>query len=216
MNVLIVGANGGIGRILSKQLSDQQGMSPIAMIRKENQKTYFDDIGVETTMGDLEDSVDGLANAFSGADAIVFTAGSGGKTDYDKTLEIDLDAAVKCIEASEKERIKRFVMVSVISADNRDAWNSSPIKPYMIAKHYADRALKNSKLDYTIVRPGGLTDNPGNGTITTAPSSSSESKIPREDVVSTILECLNNEKSKNKILEIVSGETTIKEAVNAL
>lgn len=216
MNVLIVGANGGIGKILSKQLSDQQGMSPIAMIRKEDQKTYFDDIGVETTMGDLEDSVDELANVFSGADTMVFTAGSGGKTDYDKTLEIDLDAAVKCIEASEKERIKRFVMVSVISADNRDAWNSSPIKPYMIAKHYADRALKNSKLDYTIVRPGGLTDNPGNGTITTAPSSNSESKIPREDVASTILECLNNEKSKNKILEIVSGETTIKEAVSAL
>ena len=216
MNILIVGANGGIGRILSKELTDQEEMNPIAMIRKEDQKAYFDDLGVETVMGDIEDSVEDIASVFEGADAIVFTAGSGGKTDYDKTLEIDLDAAVKCMEAAEKENLKRFIIVSVINADNREAWNSSPIKPFMIAKHYADRALINSTLDYTIVRPGGLTDESGTGKITTSPSSNSESKISREDVALTILECLNNDSSINKVLEIVSGDTSIKEAVDAL
>lgn len=216
MNVLIVGANGGIGKILSTQLTEEKGKKPIAMIRKEEQKSFFNKIGVETKMGDLNNSVKDLAKVFKGADAIIFTAGSGGKSSHDKTLEIDLDASVKCMEAAEMEGIKRFIMVSVINADNRKSWDSSPIKPYMIAKHYADRALMNSKLDYTIVRPGGLTIDSGNGTITIEPSSNTESKIPREDVARTVLECLNNNKSKNKILEIVSGEIPIKTAVDSL
>ncbi len=104
MNILIVGANGGIGRILSKQLAHEEGKSPIAMIRKEEQKSFFDNIGVETALGNLEDSVEDLAKIFEGADAVVFTAGSGGKTDYDKPLEIDLDAAIKCMEAAKQKK----------------------------------------------------------------------------------------------------------------
>jgi uncharacterized protein YbjT (DUF2867 family) len=173
MNILIVGANGGIGRILSSQLAQEEGKNPIALIRKEKQKSFFDNLGVETKMGDLEDSVDNLANVFDGADAIVFTAGSGGSTDYDKTLEIDLDAAVKCMEAAEQKNIDRFLMVSVINVDDREAWNSSPIKPYMIAKYYADQHLKNSSLKYTILRPRSLTDEEGKGIINTSPAEAS-------------------------------------------
>ncbi|MEQ8578934.1 MAG: SDR family oxidoreductase [Balneola sp.] len=214
MNTLIVGANGGIGRILSKQLVDEEGIMSVAMIRKEDQKSFFGDLGVETVMGDLESSVEELSNVFQGADAIVFTAGSGGKTDYDKTLEIDLDAAVKCMEAAEKSNIKRFIIVSVINADDRSAWNKSPIKPYMIAKFYADQNLKNTDLDYTIIRPGSLTDNKGTGSITINPDSSSQNKIPREDVASVITACLNNDNTIGKIFDFVSGDTLIEDAIN--
>lgn len=213
MNILIVGANGGIGRILSKQLAQEEGKNPIAMIRKEEQKSYFDDIGVKTTIGDLEDSVENLASAFSGSDAIVFTAGSGGKTDYDKTLEIDLDAAIKCMEAAEQKNIKRFLIVSVINVDDRESWNSSSMKPYMIAKYYADEYLKNSALHYTILRPGGLTDNKGTGKITTTPSAKSGNEIPREDVASIITASLKNESTIGKTFDFVSGDTLIKEAI---
>ena len=213
MNVLIVGANGGIGRILSNQLSQKKGLNPIALIRKEEQRSFFDDLGVETRMGDLEDSVDDLAKVFIDADAIVFTAGSGGSTDYDKTLEIDLDAAVKCMEAAEQKDIDRFIMVSVINADDRKSWNSSPIKPYMIAKYYADQHLKNSSLKYTILRPGRLTDDEGKGEITTSPNEASSNKIPREDVASVITASLNNDSTVGKVFDFVSGDTSIAQAI---
>jgi len=213
MNILIVGANGGIGRILSKQLAHEEGKNPIAMIRKEQQKSFFNDIGVETTMGDLEDSVEDLAKVFEGADAIVFTAGSGGKTDYDKTLEIDLDAAIKCMEAAEQKNISRFLIVSVINVDDREIWSSSGMKPYMIAKYYADQHLKNSKLDYTIIRPGSLSDGSGTGKINTSPNAKSGDEIPRDDVASVITACLKNETTIGKTFDFVSGDTPIEEAI---
>tara|TARA_R110002124_G_C8970812_1_gene515059 strand:- start:192 stop:836 length:645 start_codon:yes stop_codon:yes gene_type:complete len=214
MNILIVGANGGIGRILSKQLAHEEGKNPIAMIRKEEQKSFFDEIGVETTMGDLEDSVEDLTNVFEGADAVVFTAGSGGKTDYDKTLEIDLDAAIKCMEAAEQTNIDRFLIVSVINVDNREIWSASGMKPYMIAKYYADQHLKKSTLDYTILRPGSLTDDKGTGNISTSPNAESGNEIPREDVASVITACLKNDSTIAKTFDFVSGDTPIEEAIN--
>jgi len=213
MKVLIVGANGGIGRILSKKLEEEVGKSPIAMIRKEDQKSFFNDIGVETLMGDLDDSIDNLAEVFDGVDAVVFTAGSGGKTGYDKTLEIDLDAAVKCIEAAKIKGIKRFIIVSVINVDNRKMWNSSSMKPYLIAKYYADHYLKNSELDYTIIRPGSLTDDSGKGTITIEPESASITEISREDVASAITTSLNNESTIGKTFDIVYGDMPIEDAI---
>ncbi|XWN36683.1 MAG: SDR family oxidoreductase [Balneola sp.] len=213
MNILIVGANGGIGRILTKQLAKEEGMNPIAMIRKEEQKPFFEDIGVETTMGNLEDSVEELAKVFEGTDAVVFTAGSGGKTDYDKTLEIDLDAAVKCMEAAEQQNIDRFLMVSVLNLDNRESWATSRIKPYMIAKYYADQHLKRSKLDYTIIRPGSLSDDNGTGSVTISPNSTSNKKIPREDVASVITACLKNKSTIGKIYDILTGDNSIKDII---
>lgn len=213
MNILIVGANGGIGRILSKQLAQEKGKNPIAMIRKEEQKVFFKDIGVEITMGNLEDSVEDLAKVFQGTDAVVFTAGSGGKTDYDKTLEIDLDAAVKCMEAAKQQSIDRFLMVSVLNVDNREAWATTGIKPYMIAKYYADQHLIRSNLDYTIIRPGSLTDDKGTGAVTITPDSETTNKIPREDVASVITACLKNEHTIGKIYDILTGDNLIKDVI---
>ena len=178
--ILVIGANGGIGSIVTKQLKESDDFTPVAMIRKKNQKSYFDDIGVETIHANLSQNVDQLSKHFSKFDGVLFTAGSGGSTGYDKTLEIDLDGAVKSIEAAEESGVKRFILVSVARADDREAWDKSPIKPYMIAKHYADRALKQSNLDYTIIRPGSLTDDEGTGKITTDIESASTNNIPRE------------------------------------
>jgi nucleoside-diphosphate-sugar epimerase len=182
----------------------------------KDQASYFKDIGVETVIGDLEDSVDKLSELISGSDAVVFTAGSGGKTGYDKTLLIDLDAAVKCMEAAEAKNIKRFLIVSAMNVDNRMSWNTSPIKPYLTAKHYADRILKSTDLDYTILRPGRLTDDSGTVLITTETGSVSHREIPREDVASTITECLRNENSIGKVFDFVSGKNSITNIVNSL
>ncbi|MDZ7834077.1 MAG: NAD(P)H-binding protein [Alkalibacterium sp.] len=120
MNVLIVGANGQIGQHLVDELKNEGKHTPIAFVRKEEQVEKFKEQGVEARLGNLEDSVAEIKARMDGIDAVVFTAGSGGSTGYDKTLLIDLDGAVKVIEATKAAGINRFVMVSAFGADDRD------------------------------------------------------------------------------------------------
>ena len=152
MKVFVVGANGQIGQHLINLLRDSKEHTVRAMVRKKEQADAFEKLGVETRLADLEGSVDEIAEAAKGCDAIVFTAGSGGHTGADKTLLIDLDGAAKTIEAAQKIGIKRFIMVSAIHAHRREKWSS--IKHYMVAKHHADKILEQSGLTYTIIRPG--------------------------------------------------------------
>lgn len=216
MKVLIVGANGQIGTLLVKNLKESGKHTPVAMIRKEEQKAKFREQGIETVLADLEGSVAQLARVMQGIDAIVFTAGSGGSTGYDKTLLIDLDGAVKVMEAAEQSGVKRFVMVSAIQAHNRESWTS--IKPYYVAKHYADEMLKRSGLTYTILRPGALENKEGTGKIRVAADITSEGKlsIPRADVAKVIMYTLDNEHTFHKSFDLVSGEQPIEDALNSL
>ena len=214
-NVLIIGANGQIGRIIATKMKDSADFLPVALFRKENQKKFFESHNIDYKIVDLEEEVDALANAMEGMDAVVFTAGSGGKTGYDKTLAIDLDGAVKSMEAAEKAGIKRFVMISAIHADNRESWDKSGIKPYYVAKHYADQFLKSSGLDYTILRPGRLFNKDGSGKITITDPASKEG-VSREDVADIVLEVLNHDNSIGKTIAFNEGDVSIKEVVSGI
>ena len=152
MKVLVVGANGQIGKQLVKLLHESNEFSVRALVRTSEQQKAFDKVGIETALGNLEETVEQLESAVKGCDAVVFTAGSGGKTGYDKTLLIDLDGAVKMMEATKNAGVERFLMVSALQAHHRQNWNEQ-IKPYYVAKHYADRILMESGLTYTIIRP---------------------------------------------------------------
>ncbi|UZR99533.1 SDR family oxidoreductase [Chondrinema litorale] len=210
--VIIIGASGKVGKIITEKMSQSVDFKPTAVFRKEEQKEYFEELNVNYKIASIEVEVDTLAEVIKGADAVVFTAGSGGNTGYDKTLTVDLDGAVKVMEASLKAGVKRFVMVSALGADDRSGWEGAKIKPYYVAKHYADQVLKSIGLDYTIVRPGRLLDEPGSGKIDTlAPKE--KRGIPREDVAQTVLEVLKNDNSIGKIIEFNEGETSIDEAV---
>src|SRR5690606_2128452 len=211
MKVLVVGANGKIGRILVNKLQNEKEFQVRAMVRSEEQANAFKERGVDAVVADLEGTVEQIGNAMDGCDAVVFTAGSGSKTGPDKTLTVDLDGAVKTIEAAEAKGVKRFVMVSALQANNRENWNMK-IKHYYVAKHYADRILMDSDLDYTIVKPGGLLDGPGTGKIQVA-EKLERGTIPREDVASTIIEVLREPKMIRQSFDLVSGDLTIKEAI---
>lgn len=211
LKVLVVGANGQIGKQLVKLLKESDEYSVTAFVRTEQQAKEFEGLGVEAILGNLEGTVAELEKALKGCDAVVFTAGSGGNTGYDKTLLIDLDGAVKVMEAAENAGTKRFIMVSAFQAHNRQNW-SEQIKPYYVAKHYADRILVQSKLTYTIIRPGGLLNEPGTGRVTIA-ENLERGSIPREDVAKTILAVINEESTFNKSFDLVSGEMPIIEAV---
>lgn len=214
MKVLVVGANGQIGKQLTHLLQDHEGYSVRAMVRKEEQAAPYQAAGIECVLANLEGSVEELADAAKNCQAVVFAAGSGGATGYDKTLLIDLDGAVKMMEAAEQASVRRFVMVSAIGAHHREYW-SEEIKPYYAAKHYADRMLSQSSLTYTIIRPGGLTNNPGTGHIAVAENIRGGS-IPREDVAQTILLSLDKENTFRRSFDLISGDTPISEALSSI
>lgn len=214
MQVFVVGANGQIGKHLVDLLKDSPDHSVRAMVRKEEQSEHLEKNGIESAVVSLTGTVDEIANAAKGCDAIVFTAGSGGSTGADQTLLIDLDGAVKTIEAAENLGIDRFIMVSAFQANNRENWNEA-IKPYYVAKHYADRALLQSDLNYTIIRPGGLVNEPGTGKVTAAEELEGGS-IAREDVARTILASLTDENTYKRSFDLISGDTAIAEALRKI
>lgn len=214
-NVLVIGANGKIGTLLVKKLQDTEKLIPIAGIRNLEQAKKFDKLDIQHIMFDLTNSVEELTAKMIDVHAVVFSAGSGGHTGYDQTLIIDLDGAIKSIEASEKAGVKRYIMVSGIDADNRKNWESRGIKPYYIAKHYADRFLKSSQLNYTILRPGLLLDGEGTGSIAFEVGNN-KPQIFRDDVASTIVECLANDNTMGQSLVLVNGDQEITSSLQQL
>ncbi|WP_046214913.1 SDR family oxidoreductase [Paenibacillus wulumuqiensis] len=215
MNITIIGANGQIGKILAQKLTGTGEHQVTAVIRKPEQADAFEQMGAKTAIANLEGTVDELAQAIQGADAVVFAAGSGGSTGDDKTLLIDLDGAVKSMEAAEQSGIKRFVLISAMFAYDRSKWSES-IKPYYVAKHYADRMLEASSLDYTIIRPGGLLNDAGTGQIQIGEQLSEGGSIPREDVAEVIAHVLDQKHTYRKGYDVISGDQSIAEAVQSL
>lgn len=211
MKVFLIGANGQIGKHIIQLLKNSNQHTLTAMVRSEEQAEELNKSGVETVVANLESGVNELAEAMKGSDAVIFTAGSGSKTGPDKTLLVDLDGAVKSIEAAEKVGANRYIMVSAFKAYDRESWKDSPIKPYMVAKHYADRMLQASRLNYTIFGPGLLLNEPGTGRISTG-ENIDKTSIPREDVARTVVAALEKENTYKKTIGLMSGETPIDKA----
>ncbi|WP_079525729.1 SDR family oxidoreductase [Halobacillus hunanensis] len=213
MKVLVVGANGQIGKHLVSFIQDSDNLEAKAMIRKQEQASFFEDLGAETAVVDLEKDIETIAKAAEGVDAVVFTAGSGPHTGPDKTILIDLDGAVKTMKAAKAAGVKRFIMVSSFDT-TREAIQAAPssFAPYVAAKHYADEWLKSMDLDYTIIHPGRLTNEEGTGQIEAA-YEVNRAEIPREDVAHVIVASLENETTIGKEFQVVSGTKRIKEAI---
>ena len=127
----------------------------------------------------------------------------------DKTLLIDLWAAVKAINYAVDAKVKHFVMVSSIGADAPDNIESS-IKPYLVAKHMADQHLINSELNYSIVRPGTLLNDAATGLLTTTrPATRQDAVINREDVADTLLYLAEHTPQKPQVFELFNGDKSI-------
>lgn len=216
MKVLVIGAHGKVGKLIVKKMKNAPNYEPTAFIRKKEQQALYEEQRIPCVVGSLENPVDSLTQQITGFDAVVFSAGSGASTADDKTLEVDLYGAVKAMTAAEKNGVERFVMVSAAFADEPGRWAATGIRPYYIAKHFADRELRRSSLDYTIVRPTLLTDEQGKGKITvTGDPKELENEIPRADVADTVLEVLQLDSSVGKVLEISKGDTSIREALSS-
>ncbi|HLR68375.1 MAG TPA: SDR family oxidoreductase [Virgibacillus sp.] len=215
MKILVVGANGQIGKHLVGFIQESETLTARAMIRNQEQASFFENIGAETAIVDLEDDIDVIAKAVNGVDAIVFTAGSGPRTGFDKTLLIDLDGAVKTIEAAKQVGVDRFIMISSFDTSREEIQREEKIKPYVVAKHYADNWLRETDLKHTIIHPGILTNDAGTGKVKAAPKLES-ADVTREDIANVILACLEDDKTIGREFQVVAGSTPIKEAIESL
>lgn len=206
--ILIVGASGNTGKRVIEILNNSQSFEPVAMIRKEEQKEIFDDMDVKWVLADLEEKVD---HALKGIDKVIFAAGSGGKTGADKTIAIDQNGAIKMIDAAKKAKVKKFVMLSSMGADEPS--KHKELEVYLEAKKKADEHLRESGLDYTILRPGALTDDMGLAKVKLAEKLNEEGEISRDDVAFLLVMSLADPLVKNKTIEALEGKESIKSAI---
>ncbi|HLR68246.1 SDR family oxidoreductase [Virgibacillus alimentarius] len=214
MKVLVVGANGQIGRHMVQRLAKDEHHQVKAMIRKQEQADFFTHLGAETVIADLE-TEDDIFRATEGVDTVVFTAGSGGHTGADKTILVDLEGAFKTIEAAEKHNIKRFIMVSALHSDTPKNWKEG-MEPYYTVKKRADERLRNSSLYYTILRPGWLTNEKPSGKIEASLHLGKDGSISRENVADIVVQSLGMEETFKQTIELIDGDTAIQEALSTI
>ena len=205
MDVVVAGGHGQIGLRLLRLLAGS-GHRARGLVRNPDHVADVAEVGAEGVVCDME-ALESLSGCCTGADAVVFAAGAGPGSGPERKRTVDLGAAVKLMDAG----VRRYVMVSAISAGRPEEW-SEPMRPYYEAKAEADRRLAESGLDYTIVRPGSLTDDPGTGRVTVG-TELAYGDIPRDDVAAVLLAVLVTPASIGKTFELVSGDTPVDDAV---
>ena len=215
MRIAIAGGHGQIARQLSTLLADG-GHEPVALIRNSDQEADVAASGATPLVIDLEHCDDSeLAEALTGCDAVVFAAGSGPGSTAERKLSVDRDGAILLADAAVQAGIRRYIMLSSRGADTYDGDSDDIFQIYLRAKSEADAAVRgNDQLDWTIVRPGSLTDDSPTGKVRAG--AEVEGSIPRGDVAALIATLLATGAGVGAQFEVVSGETPIAEAVAAL
>lgn len=214
MQVAIAGGHGKIALELTRLLSGR-GDSVRSLIRNPDHADDVRAAGGEPLVCDLERSdVDEVAEAIGSVDAVVFAAGAGPGSGPERKDSMDYRGAVKTIEAARRNDISRYLMVSAMSADAGHEGEET-FDAYLRAKGKADRALAESGLDYTIVRPGLLTDDPATGRVHAA-ENVERGEIPRADVAAVLVAALDQPASIKRTFELISGDDPIADAVAAL
>ena len=217
MKVLVIGANGNTGFRVARRLA-QGSHHPVAMIRDATQRSRFDEIGVPTVLADLEYPID---HAVRGCDAVIFAAGSGGKTGKDKTVLIDHLGAIRSMVAASVNGATRFVMLSSL---NKDVQSESAIKHYHRAKGHADAFLHtmgevmpdHPALQWTIVCPGGLTDERAGEHVSVGSDLAKTGQTSRENLAAVLVACLDEPATIGRDFSLLDGETPIREALAGL
>ena len=215
MKIAIAGGHGKIAMRLT-HLLDERGDEVRSLIRNPDHAGEVREAGAEPVLCDLESaSVEEVAEAIDPVEAVVFAAGAGPGSGPERKETIDHGGAVKLIEAAKASGVDRYVIVSSMGAGDPPP-GSEGMAPYLQAKAAADEAVAASGLDYTIVRPGGLTNDPGTGRIEAAASLGRRGSIPRDDVAATLVAVLDEPATIGKTFEILSGDAEIADALRDL
>jgi uncharacterized protein YbjT (DUF2867 family) len=212
MDIVIAGGHGQIALRLARLLTTR-GERVRSLIRNPDHAADVEDTGAEPVVFDLEADGD-LAPLIAGADAVVFAAGAGPGSGAERKRTVDLGAAVRLIDAAKEAGVRRYVMVSSIGADDPSA-GAEAMRPYLEAKAEADAALAASGLDFTIVRPGRLTNDPGTARVA-AGEDLGRADITRDDVAAVLVAVLDEPRTVGRTFVVVEGDAPIVDALRQL
>ncbi|MET7461011.1 SDR family oxidoreductase [Nonomuraea sp. NPDC005501] len=210
MRIIIAGGHGKIALRLERLL----GSAATGLVRNPAHVADVEATGARAVLCDLESAgVEELAAILDGADAAVFAAGAGPGSGVARKDTVDRAASVLLADAAERAGVRRFLQVSSMGAGRPPAPGSDEVwTAYITAKTAAEEDLRRRGLDWTIVRPGGLTDEPGTGRVRLAPEVP-RGTVPRDDVAAVLAELLRERAAIGRVLELVSGDTPIPEAI---
>jgi uncharacterized protein YbjT (DUF2867 family) len=217
MRVVIAGGHGKIALLL-EQLLTQHGDQAVGLIRNPAHVADVEKTGAEAAVLDLEGSSPGdVAAVLAGADAVVFAAGAGPGSGAARKDTVDRGASVLLAEAAGQAGVRRFVQISGMGVDQAPGAGTDDVwAAYIKAKFAAEEDLRARDLDWTVLRPGGLTDDPGTGRVTLAAPPLPRGSIARADVAAVIAALLDDPRTSHQTLDLVSGDTAIGEAVRGL
>ncbi|MCF6523550.1 SDR family oxidoreductase [Streptomyces sp. JJ36] len=216
MRTVIAGGHGKIARQLERLLADR-GDTPVGLIRDPDQAGDLRAEGADAVVCDLESaSVEQVAGHLEGADAAVFAAGAGPGSGAARKDTVDRGAAVLFADAAERAGVRRFLVVSAMRADEEPPPGMDPVfAAYLRAKGAADAAVRTGTgLDWTILRPGRLTDGPATGRVTLAERTGRD-EVTRADVAAVLVALLDEPRTAGRTLELIGGDTPVAAAVAA-
>jgi len=211
MQIVVAGGHGQIAMLLHPLLK-ARGHQVRGLIRNPDHADEVRAAGAEPVLCDLE-TEDDVAEAVGEADAIVFAAGAGPGSGAARKLTMDRGGAVRLIDAARCKGIRRYVMISAMHAE--EPRGDEVFRTYLRAKAEADEVLRRSELDYTIVRPGRLTNEPGCGRVSLAPQLP-RAEIPRADVAVVLAHVLETPSTIGRQFDVTSGDQPIAEAVASI
>ena len=190
------------------------GHVPVALVRTEDYREELEALGAEVRLLDIEnEDAEAFARSFDGCDVVVFSAGGGPDGNAERKRTVDLEGALKSIEGARSAGIRRVVQVSAINVDDPVGDDVSPVwKAYVEAKRDADAALRDSDLDWTIIRPGRLTDDPATGQVALGPDVA-RGDVTRADVAATLVACIDEPRTVGEQWNLVGGDTPLAQAV---
>ena len=214
--IAIVGGHGQIALHLIEQLRARDH-DVVALIRNDAHTSDVEQRGATARRLDIEQQdADAFASVFDGCDAVVFAAGGGPDGNIGRKRAVDLEGSLKSIEGARRAGISRFVQLSAIGVDNPVPEDTEPVwRAYVEAKRDADAALRDSGLDWTIIRPGRLTDDPATDAVRLAPEVE-YGEIPRADVAAVLAAVLDEPGTVGQQVDLVAGNDTVADAVRAL
>ncbi|MCU1472184.1 MAG: NAD-dependent dehydratase [Amnibacterium sp.] len=213
---VIVGGHGRVALLTASALG-KQGHVVRSLIRNQDHGADVEATGAVPYLLDIEGSdVGDFVDAFGDADAVVFAAGGGADGNAERKRTVDLEGSLKSIAAAKQAGIGRFVQVSAMGVDEPLPDDTDPVwQAYVEAKRDADEALRASDLDWTIVRPGRLTDGPATDAVRMAPRVS-RGDVSRADVAAVLVAVLEDDSTIGLQFELTSGEEAISDAIASL
>ncbi|THG28608.1 SDR family oxidoreductase [Naasia lichenicola] len=213
--ITIIGAHGAVAQRILSRLYDR-GDEAVGVIRNPEHGEDILRLGGETAVLDIESAtIDQLASVLTGSDAVVFAAGGGPNSGAARKRTVDYAGSVLTADAATAAGVRRMVQISAIGVDEPLAEDADPgWAAYVDAKRDADAYLKGTDLDWTILRPGGLTSDDGTGSVQLG-IEVERASIPRDDVAELVLAVLDDPTSIGRVWEVVSGSTPIADAVAA-